>query len=77
MTDERCNCWIADQGTVTKGGRTYPAGHVCNQPATHYIRIGTVVEAVCRTCADRDVASGAVRTTRAAYDDYMGSGDDD
>ena len=54
-----------------------PTKTTCGQPATRYIRIGTVIEHLCQSCYDRDIQyPGAHPATEAEYEAYQGSDDD-
>jgi len=72
-----CHSWIPEPGMRESHGKLWPAGHVCRQPATKYIRIGRVVEHVCSECYRRDITRGAQPATAAEYVEWMESEDDD
>lgn len=60
---ERCDQWIIDDPSA----KPWPRGHLCGAPATHYVRVGGVVETVCAEHYRIDIYRGASPATAEEY----------
>ena len=67
--NEPCHYWITDD----PHHKPWPKGHLCNQPATEYLRVGEVVEHVCAGCYQHDIANGAHPSNETEYKDWLES----